>query len=198
MSAPIIFVDYTTVAVIGTAGGSKDFNNTKLSNDMFQEMIIVAEKVILNEFKLDLEEVKLVSGGAAWGDHVAVELYKTGKYGSLEINFPCEWENGKHKDSGDYDWRTNPGRLSNTLHTAFSKKLGRNSQDDFTLLSKDDKVFYNTGKGFHSRNTKVSNVDYMIAFTFGDIKGGTADTWGKCKGIKHHIDLGNLDSYKKI
>lgn len=189
----IIFNDYTSVAVIGTAGGSKDSNSDKLSKEIFQEMVSFADKTIMNDFGLDSRGVILVSGGAAWSDHVAVELYKTGRYGGLEIHFPCEWKDGKHDDTGEYDWRINPGRLSNTLHKAFSEKLGRESQNDFLLFSNDERVSYNAGKGFHTRNSRVAKAEYMIAFTFGNIKGGTADTWGKCKGNRFHIDIGNLD-----
>lgn len=187
----IVFEDYTSVAVIGTAGGKKD-SDEKLDAEIFQKMVDVADKAIMNEFGLDSRGVILVSGGAAWSDHVAVELYKTGRYGGLQIYFPCEWEGGKHNDTGEYDWRTNPGRLANSLHDSFSQKIGRRSQDDFSLLSKDENVRFFTSKGFHTRNSKVAKAEYMIAFTFEEIKGGTADTWGKCKGSRHHIDIGSL------
>ncbi|MDD4930715.1 MAG: hypothetical protein PHG66_00995 [Candidatus Colwellbacteria bacterium] len=188
----IIFEDHIFVAVIGTAGGKKDPMNEKLDEDLFRKMVISADKTIMNEFGLDSRGVILVSGGAAWSDHVAVELYKTGRYGGLQIHFPCEWEGGKHNDTGEYDWRTNPGRLANSLHDAFSKKIGRDSQSDFSLLSEDENVQFVTGKGFHTRNSKVAKSEYMIAFTFGSIKGGTSDTWGKCKGSRHHIDIDSL------
>src|SRR5699024_2276486 len=39
-----------------------------------------------------------------------------------------------------------------------------------------------SSKGFHERNTKVAQSDYLIAFTFGldrPVSGGTLDTWKK-------------------
>lgn len=183
---------YHTVAIIGTAGGSKDDNNVRLSKEVFDKMVIEAHTTITKVFGIDTKNVILISGGAAWGDHVAVELYKSGNYRGLEIYFPCEWKNGTHFDSGKYDWRTNPGRLSNSLHKTFSKKIGRDSQEDFTLVSKSDNVKFKFGTGFHTRNTQVAKSEYMIAFTFETIKGGTADTWNKSKGTKQHIDLDSL------
>jgi hypothetical protein len=187
----------TTVSVIGTAGGKESAN--MLTVALYTAMIRRAESIITEEFKLDPASVTLVSGGAAFSDHVAVELYnaKPNRWKDLHIYFPCQWLTPqiRHLDTGVHDWRTNPGKLANTLHTQFAYILGRNTQVDFvTAQSSGAKFFYS--QGFHARNAYVAGSQYLIAFTFGpnmdEYKGGTAHTWKLCLGRKVHVSLDNL------
>ncbi|KAJ3131471.1 hypothetical protein HK100_006332 [Physocladia obscura] len=50
--------------------------------------------------------------------------------------------------------------------------------------------------GFHARNTKIALAQRMIAFTWSDgnspEKGGTLDTWKKCKGLRVHVGLKSI------
>ncbi len=173
----------TTVSVIGTAGGKESGNMS--TSALYTAMIRRAESIITEEFKLDPGNVTLVSGGAAFSDHVAVELYNKSPRGwkDLHIYFPCPWLPDRmcHLDTGSYDWWTNPGKLANTLHAQFAYILGRHTQVDFvTAQSTGAKFFY--GQGFHARNAYVAASQYLIAFTFGanmdEYKGGTAHTPG--------------------
>lgn len=136
-------------------------------------------------------KVTLVSGGCAGADHVAVILAP--QYKAIEIHFPCLWD-GKHADHGTslsdrFSWQTNPGRLANVLHEKFTKTVGWDTQADFKNLTN---ASFTYGKGFHDRNTKIAQVDYLIAFTFGEVSGGTLDTWKKSKAHRIHVDLNSI------
>lgn len=61
-----------TVSIIGTASNK---GNQVLTPKLFDQMVNRAKSVIINDFGLLQHDVILVSGGAAWSDHVAVELY---------------------------------------------------------------------------------------------------------------------------
>ena len=98
------------VAIIGTAGRDKQ---APLSRELFGKMCRVAQKIINDVWKLEPATVCLVSGGAAWVDHVAVSLYLQNHYPELELNLPCEFTDGRYSDTGAYDWRVNPGKTSN-------------------------------------------------------------------------------------
>ena len=70
--------------------------------------------------ELDLSSAHLVSGGAAWSDHVAVELFLSDEYDGLTLHMPCKWIRKEHYDNGSYSWQTNPGKLANSCHRKFS------------------------------------------------------------------------------
>jgi hypothetical protein len=61
------------VSIIGTEGGRGAAE--KMSQSMFQSMCQRASSIIELQFGLHRSNVILVSGGAAWSDHVAVQLY---------------------------------------------------------------------------------------------------------------------------
>ena len=52
------------VSIIGTAGRRED--GSKLTSEIFHRAIDKTKQVIKDKFKLSLEQVHLVSGGAAW------------------------------------------------------------------------------------------------------------------------------------
>ena len=52
------------VSIIGTAGRRGD--GRKLTSEIFHRAIDKTKEVIKDKFKLSLEQVHLVSGGAAW------------------------------------------------------------------------------------------------------------------------------------
>lgn len=68
---------YSTVAIVGSAGRGDDGN--KLTKDLFDKMSATAEEIIVSAFWLNPADVVLVSGGAAFADHVAVRLFLDGE-----------------------------------------------------------------------------------------------------------------------
>ncbi len=54
----------TRVGIIGSAGRKSDAK--KMTKDVFYAMMSKTEQIISQRFKLNLREVRLISGGAAW------------------------------------------------------------------------------------------------------------------------------------
>jgi hypothetical protein len=153
-----------------------------LSAEKFDKMVEKAKEIIIKDWKLDWDNVVLVSGGASWADHVAVKLFMQEDV-ELTLELPCRWDEKNHKfiDIGTKDWRTNPGNYSNYLHSKFSKKIKSNSLEEIHQSIKNGaNIIFSDG--FFARNNKVSESDRMIAFGFNskDMEprdGGTAFTW---------------------
>lgn len=185
---------HTTVAIIGTSGRNDDA--LSMTQELFASMQQKAVYIMENDFGLDLKNVALVSGGAAWADHVAVELYINNTVSELRLHLPCEWTGSRHLETSG-SWKVNPGRLANQCHVAFSKVLGVDTLHEIEK-ARWFGAYVNTGySGFHDRNKAVANVDYLIAFTWGTgtapETGGTLDTWKKAKNtIKVHVPLSTL------
>ena len=168
------------ISIIGTARGD-------YVPELFDKMITTAKYMLSN-----LKDITLISGGAAWADHVAVRLYLEGFVSKLILHLPCEWSNeAQYYDNGDYDWGTNPGRTSNYYHSKFSQIIGINSLDEIDqAIKKGAEICIH--KGFHERNNYVAKCNCLIGFTWSNVSGGTLDTWNKCSSQKYHIDLSIL------
>ena len=65
-----------TVAIIGSAGRNED--GAKMNATVFDAMTAAALRTITDHWHLSPQNVRLVSGGAAWADHVAVRLFLDG------------------------------------------------------------------------------------------------------------------------
>lgn len=187
------------IAIVGSAGRGED--GSRMSKPVFDAMVEKARDVISREGELG--DVVLVSGGAAWADHVAVDLYlQAHRKGEptltgLALFLPCPFDLARDTfaDTGVPDWRTNPGLSANKYHRDFSRAMGRD-----TLAELREAILcgarVETRNGFHDRNTEVAKADVLIAFTWSDgdrpVRGGTLDTWKKCKGKKVHVSLAGL------
>lgn len=188
--ARLPFAKYQTVAIIGTAGRGDDAS--KMTKELFQRMCQSAIGVLTSEWKLDLARVKLQSGGAAWADHVAVQLCNDLKI-PITLHLPCQMDekNKRAMDTGVADWKANPGRVMNAYHKQFTLKMGYDTLAELCGLP--SKIY----SGFHKRNDAVANSDYVLAFTWGEGNvpkdGGTKYTWDKATTAKRkHIPLSTL------
>jgi hypothetical protein len=202
---------YTNVAVFGFAGGHMQPGQPELlSSELFEKMVTEAHRIITETWALDLNVVRLVSGGAAWSDHVAVELFNrhnTSSQIKLALLMPCEWSNTTGRfveaESKSKDWRENPARLANSYHEKFSRVR------DGTAMGSRHELRAACGagawanaryRGFHSRNTAIAEgAQYALAFSWYDEvepsgRGGTADTWSKLKAdcTRHHVRMVEL------
>lgn len=189
------------IGIIGTAGRGQD--GYKLNANVFDRMVEVVSKV------KTLESSTLISGGAAWADHVAVVTFLLSRCSGLTIHMPCEWDASKSEftDTGERDWRTNPGGTSNHYHRQFSRKLSTNSELSLNQIHHAMRRGANatTGAGFFERNTEIAKQsDAIIAFTFGNgaklADGGTRDTFMKFKKLKPdvmalHFNLSEMRMY---
>ncbi|KYQ88794.1 hypothetical protein DLAC_10591 [Tieghemostelium lacteum] len=187
----------TTISIIGTAGRNK--RNPLLISHFEYMCNKVKSFISQHELLSKSKEITLVSGGAAWADQIAVELYLEDpiKY-NLILYLPCPIVEKENKyvyyDSNSSDWRLNPGRSSNNYHISFTKQIGKDSIGDIMKAKELGAVIDTSSNGFHSRNTKVAKSDYILAFTFGKgeipEKSGTLDTWNKSKSTnKYHFTL---------
>lgn len=163
-----------TLAIIGTAGRGDDAK--KLTIDHWNEMVKVAEEIAKFEKATDL-----VSGGAAWADHVAVQLYFN-KDIPLKLFLPANED----------DLMT-----AQNYHAHFSMAIGRNTWKEVMGLK------YESYGRFKDRNSKVAKFgNVFLAMTFGDgavVKdGGTKDTVEKMlkRDINgYHLDLNTMKLY---
>jgi hypothetical protein len=179
--------------IIGTAG--RHLDKFKLNKHVFELMCSTA-RIVNSKFAPD----KLVSGGAAWADYIAIVLYNECACRELTLHFPCDWNFKKKEfvDTGKSDYRTNPGGTANYYHRVFQQVTGINSLLE-TQKAIDNGSEVIVTRGFKERNTKVAmESDLLLAITFGNkniVKdGGTADTvkkFLKKEGAKrgYHFDL---------
>jgi len=180
----------TTVSIIGTSGRAGN-----ITKELYTKMISASIKYLKS---LSLESIILVSGGAAFSDHIAVHIYlHKDDYNlniiSLKLDLPCRFDIdlSKFEDNGNPDWKYNPGKVANYYHDKFNLITNNNSYKDL-LQAINLGADIHIHKGFHSRNQYVAKSDYMLAFTFGKNypeDGGTKHTWDLCKGKKLHISL---------
>lgn len=169
-----------SIAIIGCSGRDNEFTDPS----MFDRMVDRAWSII-EEFKLPA--FRLVSGGAAWSDHVAVALCLKYKC-LLDLHLPCQWTGS--------DFESNHcGRVANRLHRIFSSMTKRDSLAELEACRMPGNSFRHY-KGFYARNTAIAKSDYMIAFSWSKdkepVEGGTLNTWKQAKKHKFHISLHDL------
>lgn len=188
-----------SLAVIGTAGRKDD--GPKLSHDKFIEM---SGKVATLLFKLAGQGHQvhtLVSGGAAWADHVAVDLFLKHTADNLVLHLPApyDFDKAQFTDTGVVDFRSNPGGTANYYHRKFLP-------DSLAQLGKalqTPKCAQTVSAGLFERNGRVAMADAIVALTFGSERklkdGGTADTFRKylqlhnnSNRLAFHIDLNTM------
>jgi hypothetical protein len=162
------------LAIIGTAGRGDDAK--ALTAAHWRMMTCVAQTVVTV-----LECDHLVSGGSAWADHVAVQLFLDGAVKRLTLHLPCGW----HDYEKHWAFEGNAvGQRLNQLHSAFIGVTGVDSWEQIQrAIQRGAEVRVNRG-GFKARNSDVAEQGAsLLAFTFSGgpdpADGGTADTWAK-------------------
>ena len=194
------------MGIIGTAGRKND--KIHMTKQLWENMIVHAITTVE-----DRNPEELVSGGAAWADHLAVVLFRENLVPSLTLYLPAEFQNSKFvHPQGQY---RNPGSIANYYHQNMSRQLGYSTLRELqSAIDAGAKV--HVIQGFKTRNTYVARAsDYLLAFTFGTHSGtyrpgqpgythhqpaglkdgGTADTWNKAQSrIKEHKSLWELQN----
>lgn len=169
-----------SLAIIGTAGRGDDAR--KLDKNSFKAMCIVAEGLLEQLSKSNYAVTHLVSGGAAWADHVAVRLFLDKKVKNLRLFLPCQFSDGAFVDQINprTPMRFSPAERLNTLHTKFSRALRIHSITEISSAKNEGAEIFPCRGGFYGRNAMVAKSDILLAMTFGEGKmvkeGGTADT----------------------
>lgn len=179
-----------TVAVIGTAGRARVPNYAEWSY-MLQET--------LNHIS---PTDTLVSGGAAWADHVAVQLFLDGLVNKLVLHLPAPFKDGKFVECGK-----SAGSVDNYYHSIMSKELGYDTLAQIQEAMQHENCHVTTQPArsgyaaLFARNSLIAaSATKVVALTYGkgDVpaNGGTKDTWDKCKTKdKVHISIQASNDY---
>jgi hypothetical protein len=196
-----------TLALAGSAGRQAD--TSKVSSSLYDLMF---EETCRTIEKWNIEH--LVSGGAAFADHLAVRAFLEDKTRRLTLYLPARFVGRSYQHNPRF--QSNPGKTSNDLHTMFSKTCGIDSLGELAEAIRRGAIVH-VHEGFQTRNIHVAHAaSHMLAFTFGSatnreltpddpgfqnpavaglkITKGTAHCWSeawKCK-LKSHIDLNEL------
>lgn len=162
----------------------------------------------------------LVSGGAAWADHMAVLLFLSDPARfTLQIEAPDEMVTApsgglQYADTGERGPRSfinNPGGTSNHYLQAFADALAITRPQwspflDFALVAGHPRVTIRVTHGFQARNLLVAGAQNALAMTFGEgslLKdGGTANTMNAFlsrpdHGLAYHLDLSAMKLHAK-
>lgn len=173
------------IAIIGTAGRDKSIPMDIRHWDWMC-------KVLASDLK---PEDVLVSGGAAWADHVAVWAYLNNLCKGLILHFPAPF-NGTSFE-GDYG---TSGNACNYYHGLFSRQLKQSSmqhlQEAITkgAITTSQRVVGGYGAMFERNKLVARDCDHMLAFTFGEgdipADGGTKMTWDMAAGKERlHVSI---------
>ena len=194
------------IAIIGTAGRKEDAK--KLNAEKFQQMRTTTLQLL---GELDIANSIVISGGAAWADRLAVNLFVHGEIVKLRLYLPCAFdkENRKFVDDGTIDWQKNPGGTSNYYHRQFSDKIEVDTLGQIADAI-DEGAELVEGGGLFDRNGRIAkSATHIIGLTFGakeQLKnGGTADTMQTylkqrikmgLEDNSYHIDLNTMKVHK--
>jgi hypothetical protein len=206
------------LAIIGTAGRGTD--GPQLASDP-KTYIETMKRAALNVADR-VGATTLISGGAAWADHIAVMLYLDHRDRfTLELELPsalglCIPGQSIYEDDGSHNYVTNPGGTANYFHRRFTRAsrsvyphadsfmdLDSVRPSDHLLVSNRTKVAVTPG--FLARNLIVAaKADHCLAMTFGNQRtlkdGGTAHTMTnflvRGVGTAWHLDLNILKLYQ--
>lgn len=181
------------VAIIGTAGRDKA---RTYDLDLWCKMWDDACK------RFDQNKsYHLVSGGAAWADHLAVELFLSGRAEKLTLHLPAPFnEQRTHHFLGP---ENSAASAANYYHDKFTKATGINSRYQIaealkmagcTFTEQPAAAGYG---GMFARNVLVArDAQACLAYTWGEgsepADGGTKFTWDRVNGRKVHVSLLSL------
>lgn len=182
-----------SVAVIGTAGRDK-------TKPMTLDLWVAMWHDACSRFPAG-KDYKLVSGGAAWADHIAVALYNSDKVGELSLHLPSTLVRVKGVYQFDGGQGTS-GNAANYYHKLYKEATGSDSLREIVhAIQKGASVTYQPvadgyGAMFARNDLVAAEAHAGLAYTFGLGKepadGGTKYTWNKIKGRRVHVPLGPL------
>ncbi|MCA3264557.1 MAG: DUF4326 domain-containing protein [Azospirillum sp.] len=166
----------TTLAIVGTAGRKEDAD--RLDARQWRLMLDTA-RAFVESLTTDAGAPDLVSGGAAWSDHLAVALFLENPKLRLALELPAAFS-GRY-DAGEFRFaetnagRFDPGATANYYHRLFSAKIARDIRGFDSLRQIAEAIEKGAEKrvyrGFKERNLVVGKARVLLAFTFGGVSG---------------------------
>lgn len=182
------------LAVIGTAGRKGLHNRMDYSTyyKMYARLLGHLQKHCKDQ------PVTLISGGAAWSDHLAVTAWRAQVVDDIHLYLPCYFDLDKmqYEDSGLWDWRENPGKTANYHHQNFQHQTEIRSLAEVGSVVEAGKATYHWG--FYKRNQAIAEAcDAVLAYTnnpgnFDPAPGGTRHTWAQISKLfkpRFHVDI---------
>ena len=179
------------LAIIGTAGRDK---TKPFTRRLWEAMCEDArDRVRTHGFQT------VVSGGAAWADHLATHLFLTGLVARMTLHLPAPLQSGHF--AGPF---RSSGSAATYYHHRFSEVIGTRSIEELErcvarrecqLTQQPVAVGY---RGMFERNKLVArDAGAILAYTWGDgdvpADGGTRHTWDQCDAqARWHIRLNDL------
>jgi hypothetical protein len=177
------------IAVIGTAGRDK---SQPMGSPLWQAMTQDLRR------RVTADDV-LISGGAAWADHLAVHAFLAGWVKALELYLPAPLTAGKFQGP-----HSSAGSAANYYHEKFKRETGVDGLAELEeAIGRGAAVsFEPAAPGYaamFNRNKKVAKeCTAAIAYTFGageqPADGGTLNTWKQIAGPKVHVCLLDLQA----
>jgi hypothetical protein len=173
----------------GTAGRGSTIS--VLSLDVY-DLMHIAHLSVIESYNVKT----IVSGGAAWSDHLAVRAYLEGYIESLRLNIPGAFDTNKcvfvTRDRKD---NANHIKAANYYHSLMEGKGIPSRKQIKEAIEKGAQVY--SYQDFFRRNIVSTQMSRrMVAFTFatGDTPadGGTKFTWDRFNGPKVHIPIAHL------
>lgn len=176
-----------SLAIIGTAG-----------RDKTRVMDIALWEAMLSDAKKRVKPTDtLVSGGAAWADHLAVAIFNAGLVSGLKLHLPAPLN-----ETGFTGPDQSAASAANYYHQRFMEQTGVDGLHEIHEAIKNGAqvTFEPPASGYaamFARNKKVASAsDAVLAYTFGEgpepEDGGTKNTWEQVRGQRVHVSLGDL------
>jgi hypothetical protein len=192
------------VAIIGTAGAGHDSN--KMTRELYERMFRDASERLVEWAAEPAKEIDLVSGGAAWADHVAVSLWLDSRVRSITLYLPAPFINGKYVET---DAEPDAGLRANKLHDAFSRAMGASTLAGLNRAIDNGAAAWAVtpeilaaipslpSNPFLARNIFTGRCDAILAYTWSKKpnfpgENGTIHTWTQSKALdamKIHVQL---------
>lgn len=181
------------LAVIGTAG-----------RDRSKVMDAALWKVMCDDLRSRLRPSDvLVSGGAAWADHLAVHGFLSGWCAGLKLFLPAPLVQVQGAWQFEEVGSKSSGSAANWYHHRFSAAVGVDTLGQLvTAMARGAVAEAEPARagfsGMFARNKKVAaNGSSVLAYTFNDgnvpADGGTLDTWKQVSSPDRvHVDLAAL------
>lgn len=179
------------LGIIGTAGRKQA--HRFMTPDNYNLMLEESKKIIS---KFGFKTV--VSGGAAFSDHIAVSLFNNNLVDNLILMLPDSFDiKAQQYRVGHY------GNIANELHREFSHQCQINSLQDIQRAIENgaiipDKV--ESSPGFLTRNSWIAEkCTHLLAFTSGKALNQTVSEIGYNTEIHDYIikDNGTKDTWRK-
>lgn len=172
--------EMSKISIIGSAG--RQGTHLRINTELYLHCV----NIVLDQLQQFKGPVCLISGGAAFCDHIAVTLYLKGKVDNLHLYLPAQFSNDQYT-GGKY------ADTSNYYHRLFSQQIGLNSLHQISLaIQKGAK--YTVYQNFASRNRQVAeNCQQLIALGWDTVPtGGTKQTISLCKKPVTYLQIPNL------